>query len=1106
MLKKIYLFIIVALLTTGYVNGQVTTSSITGKVINDEGSPLKGATVTATNTQTGAVYRGVTNENGIINLANMAVGGPYKVEVTYVGYNNSIQDDIFLQLGQPYILNTTLVTVGKFLEEVVVSGSINALKTNKLGSATTVTRTQIASLPSITRGVNDITRLAPQANGSSIGGGNYRSNNFMVDGANFNNQFGIGENVPARGAPISLDAIEQVTVNITPYDVRQSGFTGAAINAVTRSGKNKFFGTAFYTTRSDKQQGYRVENVMLPVNKFKENQFGASVGGPIIKNKLFFFLNFENQITQEPGPSKIASTPTQPFVAGSPNFIARPTAEKLDVISKYLKDNYNYETGPYQGYSNEKANKKLFGRIDWNINQSHKVNFRFSKVDSKVPSSVSTSTSNSGVTFSGANNRLSENALHFSNSNYFQEDNLYTGTLEYNGRIGNLNHSFRASYVNQYAPRSSNSSLFPLVDIKDGASVYTTFGYEPFTYGNLRDVKTWTANYDASYTLGDHNITGGLQFETSKTKNGFQRYGTGYFVFDSWDDFVNKKKPSNFAITYPLTPDGSQAFPSFKFNQFSLYLQDEYNVTDRFKLMAGLRLELPTFPGVDEIRTHPLVEALSFNGDEKINTGQLPSAKVMVSPRLGFNYDIIGDRSVILRGGSGVFTGRIPFVWIVAQSGDAGMLQYLQNIAKGDTRMPDFNPDPKQLIPNPKAEPGKSIPSSISAMAHNLKFPQTWKSSLAVDIRLPWGMVGTLEGIYNKDINSVVARDANLVNPQALSVSGYADNRMIYPSATIDKYINKLKTVTENGIVYDIAAFDGTKALTAIVMDNAKGGHYWSLTAQLTKIFSKGFSAMIAYTKSGAKNFGDGSGDQIVNLWSIPYQNTGNPNVSNLSFTSNVLPSRLVGSLSYSNTWIGKLKTSMNLFYSGSAQGRYSFYYTTDFNRDGQTNDLIYVPKDPSEITFVNIPAGTSGYSKAYTAQEQSDIFFNFIDNNNYLSTRKGQYAERNGAVMPWRNQWDFRLSQELFNGIGGGKNSFEVFWDVFNIGNLLNPDWGVNKIAQNGLLVPQNTSSLEVGGSVKPTFRLGASGGDIIKTTYRTNQAISSTYYMQFGVRLNFN
>ncbi|WP_159636193.1 TonB-dependent receptor [Sphingobacterium composti Ten et al. 2007 non Yoo et al. 2007] len=1107
-MKKNLLFFALILASYGVVEAQVTTSSLTGVVTETSGQFTPGATIKAIHLPSGTIYSSSANAQGRFNLANMRVGGPYKIEVSYVGQQQLVFEDVYLQLGQPFVLNPTFGETTTALDEVTITGSRR--KSDKNGTATVVGRAQIDNLPSISRSVNDLTRLTPQANGTAIGGGNYRANNFTVDGANFNNQFGIGQNIPAGGSPISIDAIEQIVVNVTPFDVRQSGFTGASINAVTRSGRNEFFGSAFYTGRSDKQQGTRVNDVMTNINDLNEKQYGVSLGGPIVKDKLFFFVNLEQNKTTEPGPNKIASSASNPF--GSASYVARPSETFLNTVRDHLISKYNYDPGVYQGYSNKSNSDKLFARIDWNIANNHKLNFRYNQVKGKSPATLSSSTTNSNVSFSSANNRTSINALHFSNSNYFNESNLYSATVEYSGSIGLYSHSARFSYVNQNEPRSSESSLFPLVDIKDGAAVITTFGYEPFTFGNLRDVETKTFNYDGEYTLGKHNLLGGFQYETSLTKNGFQRFGTGYYVFDSWSDFVNGEKASNYALTYPMTADGSQAFPSFKFNQFSVYLQDQFSVNSKLKLTAGVRFELPTYPNVSEIQTHPLVNSLTFLNGAKVNTGALPKSQLMFSPRFGFNYDVNGDRSFIVRGGTGVFTGRIPFVWIVAQSGDAGMLQTTEAYS-GKANTPNFSPDYKAHYPTTLPEAGTFIPTSgVSAMAENLKFPSTWKSSVAADYNLPWGIQATFEAIYNKDINAVVARNLNYVEPTMMNIGGYADNRFIFPDAPRDRHINR---ITSSGAVDQ----NQNRGFNAIEMYNVKGGHYWSTTFQLTKPFSSGISGMIAYTASGAKNYGDGSGDQIANLWSLPNQFGGNSNIAELGYTTNIIPHRIVAAVTYENTWVKHLKTSMTLFYSGGSQGRYSYYYTTDFNRDGQTNDLIYVPRDASEINFVDIAPGTSGYrAEGYTAQEQSDIFFDFVNKDPYLKTRKGQYAERNGAVAPWRNQFDFRLSQELFSGIAKGNNSLEFFWDVFNIGNLFNSSWGIYKNNNNGILIPQNMVSiapsgsnpgrpaLDITGTDKPTFRMGNANGDIIREAQRPNETISSTYYMQFGLKFKFN
>lgn len=1109
-----FVFIVVAFVGFAFaVNAQVTTSSMTGTIKDAKGA-LPGASVKATHTPTGTVYSVSTNNDGRFTIGGMRVGGPYTIEVSFVGYRPEKLTDVSLKLGEPYLLSLTLVDNSSTLAEVKVVGqSSNAImNSNKSGANTVITRQQIQNLPSITRSINDLTRLTPQASGTqgAIGGGNYRSNNFTVDGANFNNQFGIGQNIPANGSPISIDALEQISINVTPYDVRQSGFTGGSVTAVTRSGTNTFSGNAFYTMRGDDQQGRRIgESYRIPassIQKLDEKNYGFSLGGPIIKDKLFFFVNYEKKHTIEPGNNRIAATASQPY--GSLTTVAPATASDLDKLKSYLISRYGYDPGVYQGYSNISDNEKMFARLDWNITKNHRLSVRYNQVESSSPSSASTSVSGSGVTgnLGYGNNRSGTNTnagLNYSNSNYYQAANLYSGVAELNSNFGSkVTNVLRAAYSHQNDPRTSDSSPFPLVDILNNTqsstsagSVLTTFGYEPFTYGNLRDVKSYTYSDDLSLALGKHNITLGVQAEFSTTKNGFQRFGTGFYTFASYDDFYNNARPLQYSVTYPLTADGSQAYPSFKFAQYSAYLQDEFTISERLKVTAGIRFEQATYPNVSEIKTHPLVAAQTFANGEHIDTGILPANKITYSPRFGFNWDVMGDRSLQVRGGSGIFTGRVPFVWIVGQSGDAGLLQYTQVYSGANT--PLFNPSIAPNLTSQAPAAGTSIPGTISAMAPNLKFPQTWKSSLAVDVKLPGGVIATLEGVYGKDLNVAVGKNVNLKDPTALNIPGYPDNRPFYGSSVNSRQVVNMSSA-------GIPVSTGTSVLNVTQMTNAKGGYNWQATAQLTKQFSNGLSAMIAYTRSDQRNYGDGSGDQLLNLWSIPFTST-NANNPTLSYSSNLNPDRVVASVSYKKEYLGNLATSFSLFYSGSQQGRFSYSYSADFNRDGQTNDLIYIPRDASEINFVAIPAGTTGYARAYSAQEQSDIFMNYINNDKYLSEHKGQYAERNAATSPWRNQFDLRITQEVFKNFGKTKNSFQFTVDIFNVGNLLNRKWGnVNFVNNSAILVPQNVSAISA--TTKPTFRLANAQGDIVRETFGTSQTISSTYYMQFGVRYNFN
>jgi hypothetical protein len=1108
MLKRI-LFLAAILLVAGGVYAQVTTSTMSGVTKNAAGEALTGASVTAVHLPSGTRYSAITSTGGRFTIPNMRPGGPYHVEISFVGFTTQKFDDVFLKLAEDFVLDATLGEGENTLTNVVITsaGRKNPiLNANRTGAVTNIGRREIERLPSISRDINDLTRLTPQSNGTSVAGGNYRQNNFTIDGADFNNSFGIGNNLPANGAPISLDALDEISVSISPFDIRQSGFIGSAINAVTRSGTNQFQGSVYRYWRSEKQQGSKVNKEEVNRPAFDFEQIGARIGGPIIKNKLFFFLNYETENQPRQIQDLVAATPSMPFGQANPN-VARPTAAEMDAISQYLRDTYGYETGPYDNYSTEIKRTKMLARIDWNISPKHRMNVRYSQVEGSSPSPTSTSTSGSGFSFpsNGGRNSSANNHLFFKNSSYRQGANFYSFAFELNSQFGKrFSNVLRGTYTYQDDSRESDSDIFPLVDILKDGTAFATFGYEPFSFGNLRQVKMYNITDNITYTAGKHTITGGIQLEFSKTINGFQRFGTSYYVYNSWEDFVsaadpnpaNRVNPINFAYTYSLSENFEQAFPSFKFAQYSAYIQDEWAVNNKFKLTYGVRADLPTYPDVSEIKEHPLVSQLTFADNRKINTGELPKKRLLISPRIGFNYDINGDRSLQLRGGTGIFTGRVPFVWIVSQSGDAGMLQVTQSFS-GQSSVPGpFNPDPRFYLPPTPPAAGTVIPGTISALDPDFKFPQTWKSSLGLDTKLGWGTIFTLEAIYNRDILTTLFDNVNLVNPTPLGVSGYPDNRNMYPSSNTTRFINPLNNQGQ-------ASATGTQALNTIVMKNGKKGHYFSLSGTLTKQFDRGFTASVSYTKSYANNFYDGSGDQPLSAW----QNTRQFNGTNyplLGYPDYIVPDRVTAMISYKREYLKHLATTISVFYNGSSAGRFSYVYGQDFNRDGfNGNDLIYIPRNASEITFV--PKTVNGVT--YSAQEQSDLFFAYIEQDKYLRDHKGQYAERNGGLFPWRNQVDVRIMQDLFTNIGKNRNTLQFSLDIFNFGNLLNSGWSTFKTLNAGaILVPTNQNALVPGGTTRPTFQLATDRSGLATSTFRDNASVASTYYMQFGLRYLFN
>jgi hypothetical protein len=1110
MLKRI-LFLFTLVFVAGQLFAQITTSAINGVVKSTADEPLVGATIVATHQPSGTKYTTITRAGGQFSIQNMRVGGPYLIEISYVGHNTERVDNIFLQLAESFLLNPSLEKTSTTMTGVTITGGRkNAiLNSGRTGALTNIGVRQINQLPTISRSLNDITRVTPQANGASIGGGNYRQNNFTVDGADFNNSFGIGSNLPAGGSPISLDAVEEVSVNITPFDIRQTGFIGSAVNAVTRSGTNTFSGSVYTYFRNENQRGNRVEKTYFNRNPEEFKQYGFRIGGPIIKDKLFFFFNYETETSPKQLQTNVAASAAGAF-GSSPN-IARPTADSLNFIRQYLLTNYGYETGPFDNYTPAIERTKYLARIDWNINDHHRFNIRYSQVEGGEPFTPSSSTSGAGFNYASGLGRTNINSLWFKNSNYFQGANLYSIAGELNSTWGKVSNTLRGTFTYQNDSRTTESQTFPFVDILSTTGVassapYTSFGYEPFSFGNIRKVKTYSLIDYVSWTKNKHNWTVGGQFDYNETINGFQRFATSYYVFNTWSDFASalnpnpalRVRPREFAYTYSLSPGFAPAFSAFKFAQYSLFGQDEIAVNKNLRMTFGLRLDLPTYPFAPQIITHPLVAAATFTGGEKINTGILPKKRIMWSPRFGFNWDLYGDRSLQIRGGTGVFTGRVPFVWIVSQSGDNGMLQVTRSF-NGQANTPGpFNPDPGAYRPASVPQAGTVIPGSITALSPDFQNPQSWKSSLAIDTKLPGGIIATIEAIFNKDLVTAFFRHANLIAPVSLNVAGYPDRRPIYGATTQTRFLN---TLNSSGVF----APGATGQFNPIILDNASRGYYFSLTTKLEKTFSKGLSASVAYTKSMAGNLFDGGGDQPLSAWQGTASVAGS-NYQNLSYADYVIPDRVVAVLAYRKEYFKHLATTISLFYNGGINGRFSYTYNGDFNRDGVNgNDLIYIPTvaELQQMQFVSHTQ--NGVSYDQTAQR--NLFEAYIQQDKYLRAHRGQYAERNGAQLPWLNRVDLKFAQDIFTNVGKTKNTLQFTVDIFNFGNLLNPSWGkLKSINNSSILIPQNVSSLIPSGAVVPTFKLATAQNEMITRTFRDNVSIFSTYSMQFGLRYNFN
>lgn len=1112
MKRKIYLLILALLTVCGQLSAQVTSSSMAGIVKDDQKKELIGATVKLTHLPSGTVYGTVTQSDGSFNLNNLRVGGPYKVEISYLGFETKTYNDIYLVLGETFRLNTVLAegaASGTNLKEVnIVAGRNPILNSQRTGTSTNISTEQLNTLPTIGRGLSDFTRLTPQGgpsfsssvnNDNTFGGRDGRYNNIQINGANFNNSFGLNNNLlPGGGAqPISLDAIEEVQVGFAPYDVRQTGFTGANVNAITRSGTNEYTGSVYFFWRNQNFNGNHVGKDMdVPFAGNSTKQlYGIRVGGPIIKNKLFFFVNAEKEKSTAAGVTWQAS---RPGVSGSN--VSAVQAATLDSLSDFLKTKYNYDPGSYENFANEAVteNTKLLARLDYNINSKHKAFFSFSSLNATEPVTIINSTS------TGAGSRLSfaregNNSLAFSSGFYGFSHKVWSLSGQISSNFSSrLSNELIATYSNVQDTRITNGSDFPFVDINVGNGT-TSFGTELFSYKNDLINKNLNIIDNVTYNLGRHTIVGGIAYEYLQFGNSFLPSGTSYYRYNSVSDFINGKSPIAFAYTYPFEEQGDNTYVKTNYGVGSIYIQDKVNVTDRLNVTAGLRLEMPFYTyklvGNDRIDT---LHVLDKDGNPvTYQSGEWPKSKPVLSPRIGFNWDINGDRSIQLRGGTGIFAGKVPFVWFTNQAGNIGTLTNNRSFALSNKSHADsvflnsltFNPDPKDVTESNSGsfptQGGTAIPSSIAIVSPDFKMPRIWRTNIGVDAKLPFGLVGSAEAIYTKDLVNVYMRNANMPAPKAKLNNGddqrdyYTSTR--YNSATSGYY----------------------------VLENSNKGESFVFSIGVSKPARKGFYGSIFYTATYSKDLSSNPGSQASSAWAgLP--NAGSPNDQVLSYSEYLTPHRLVGSISYRFEYAKMFATTVSLYYEGASLGRFSYQYASDINGDGVNADLIYVPNDANELQWADIKDKNGNV--LFTQQQQIDAFNSYINQDKYLKDRKGQYAERYGAKYPFYNRFDLKLIQDVFRNVGGRKPTLQFTVDMFNIANFINPEWGVQKRLAVG---SANTSSILTvskagNATTQPVYQMTTTtdnqGNTVLPTsTFVNNVSTLSTWSMQLGLRLTF-
>ena len=1092
-MKKLFLLML-SIFACCAANAQVTTSGMNGTVVDQNGQPLVGATVIAVHTPSGTQYGAVTDKNGNYNLQGLRTGGPYSVTFSFVGYQSVEFPGLMLSLGQT-LKRDAFLKDSQELEAVVIKadGKNSSMNVNRAGAVTSISNEQIELMPTVNRSMNDIMKLTPQASsttsGLAIGGGNYRQSYVTVDGAAFNNMFGIGGNLPAGGSPISLDALEQVSVSVTPFDVRQSGFTGGAINAVTKSGTNDLKVSAYLYSKSDQLQGDKYDGGKLSLSEMRDNTLGFSIGAPIIKNKLFVFANFEREWNTTPGNSRLARTNDTGEFGGNTQY-NRPTASKLDEMSQFLINTYGYNPGAYQNYSVKTPGYKLMARVDWNINRNHALNVRFSRTQNKYSSAPSSSISplSASYTYDRDNyGRTSNYAMYFQNSRYYQEQNFTSVAAELNSRFldSRLTNTLRYTYSHQYEPRSYDGGIFPTVDIleptdKGVNALYASFGLDPFTEGNLREVSTHIVTDEIGYTIGKNRLVAGLQFEHDLTTNGYLQGGAGYYVYESWDDFKNDKAPLAFRIAHGNNDALSQAFPQFTYMQYSIYLQDEINFSERFKATVGLRFEVPVYPSISDNENKDFTRAFADYGGYK--TSDMPKARLSVAPRVGFNWDMTGERKYILRGGTGIFTGRLPFVWLVSVAGNSNCIQNGLTLYRDDEHrtkdMPSFHTNVgdmlKDVYGGTYQKQDLAANTQPTILDKKLKMPSTWKTSLALDLKLPGDVNLNIEGIYNKDINSVTVTKLGMVEKEGgIQLPGEPEARVYWNSQNIK---NK----------------DG-ETINPYLITNTDDvdGYYASISAQLSKTWGFGLSVMAAYTYSSAKNVIDGIGDQVTSAFSTNTFNKNGSNVPETGFASYVSPHRILLNVGY-RLANKNGASNFGLYYEASQLGyigsySYSRYSYTMYVQSGKYQNAV--TNDRGAVNLLYIPTRSELNDMPFTSDENKEAFWNFIQKDSYLSEHVGEYSKRGGAVMPWYHTLNFRFSQDFYINVKGKRNTISLGLDVTNLANMLNRDWGNIK--------RMNSSSI-----------LAWDGSNYTFTAPKWSKYAStvSTWSAMFSIRYTFN
>ena len=1085
-------------------SAQNTTATISGSVKDQEGEPLQAASILVTSNETGAFYGTVTNRFGIFSLSGLKPGN-YLVKISFLGYQDVAYDNVILSLGKDYNFNAVLKEENVNLPTVTIRGESTHFNETRTGQTYNVNRESMSLLPSVNRSMLDYTRLSPYSGiENTMAGRDGRVTTLTIDGAVMNNSFGLSADLPGAGTPISIDAVEEMQIAIAPYDVRQSNFTGGGINVITKSGTNTFKGTAYTYFHNEKLRGNKIDGVDLGDRvSSSHTTVGFTLGGPILKDKLFYFVNAEYVAT--PGPITEYRL-SQDGVGDDASKISRVTAADMDQFAAALKA-YGYDAGGYDLTNGDQTNTKVLARLDWNINNNHNLMLRYNWTGNRQ---WNTPNAKSTVGAKAASDRISKNSYAFRNNCFSINDNAWSAVAELNSRLsGKMSNKFSASVSDVSNLRGSESAWFPHIDIRKDGDAFMSAGYEAFTNGTGNYVRTYNISDHIRWTLSHSIITAGLSYQYQKGATNYRMYGTGYYRYNSLEDFINQAVPAAFGMTY--TYDGIDDPASrTSFGQTAAFLQAESRITDKITVTYGLRADHMQY--YEPLQTNESFKALDWTNHfyapgqapagyqaPVIDNGKWPKANVQMSPRVGFNWDVDDARTLTVHGGAGLFTGRIPLVFFATIPNSSGMLQgtvmssdpanamqqglqnnflYTEEALKNYLRQQGLS---MTANPNPTLNN-----TSITGIASDFKLPQVFKTSLAIDYEpddLAFPLAVSVEGIYNKDINAVYVENYNQMSDDAAGRFAGVDNRVNYNTVTPVQ-----SKVSKSG--------------GAMVISNTDKGYSWSLGGTLKAEPIYGLKTEFAYIHQVSMSVQDMKGSALNSAWSNDV-NVNSPNELVLRPSAYVIPDKLSAMATYRLGYAKNkfMSTEIGLFYTGYTAGTYSYTYTNDMNGDGITNDLIWIPANKEDIQFVD--------NGTITAAAQQQAFWDFVNQDKYLSSHKGEYADANAARMPWLNRFDLHLAQNFNVGaLRGSKRSNEtlqVSLDIMNVGNLLNSSWGVMRTpsaCNNGKLLDYKGTDTEG----RPQFTMVKNSEGLVSKTFDMDKSNSNCWYLQLGVKLIFD